>query len=302
MSKHTGYELWRGPSRINGEPIVVIITGVEHMFSRNNKTGELAQVWILLQNESPGDGIRSGKDEAICGPCPLRGGICYVNVGWAPLAIWKAFRRDKYPRIRTKTSPMIQSLKMRIGAYGDPVAVPLKVWARTVPHWWTGYTHLWRMRGAKAYQDFLMASVGSEAEAEEALSEGWRPFLMVALDRSIPRKFVWCPSDELNPAPKVLCENCFLCNGGSGKAVAIYAHGKSANTFGSIQRHDRLPVTKRPLANESLIRVDPERHARLKLQAKERRMSMRKLSALALDKEMNRYEDRRDRKPVGNPS
>ena len=68
-------ELWRGPSPVDNEPIVLIATGLsrsESKQSKNTKTGPMVQTFILKQNEKPTDAIKSGGDESICGKCPLR--------------------------------------------------------------------------------------------------------------------------------------------------------------------------------------------------------------------------------------
>jgi hypothetical protein len=43
MANPTGYEVWRGPSAIDGAPIVVIAT----VRSNNRKTGAMLQSWII---------------------------------------------------------------------------------------------------------------------------------------------------------------------------------------------------------------------------------------------------------------
>lgn len=81
--------------------IVVIATGFENP-SENIKTGDMIQIWILLKSMSPVDGVKSGADKLICGGCSLRRNYdgersCYVNVGQAPLGIWRAWRNGAYP-------------------------------------------------------------------------------------------------------------------------------------------------------------------------------------------------------------
>jgi len=81
--------LYKGPSVLNGEPILVFAT----FESKNKKTGNMVQISILCDNITPTEAIKSGQDESICGNCPHRhytGGACYVNVGHAPLSIYRA--------------------------------------------------------------------------------------------------------------------------------------------------------------------------------------------------------------------
>ena len=44
--------LWEGASRLDSVPIVVIATGIDSP-SKNRKTGEMVQCWILLRDVSP---------------------------------------------------------------------------------------------------------------------------------------------------------------------------------------------------------------------------------------------------------
>ena len=89
--KPLGYVLHKGPSPIDGRPIVVILT----LRTSNRKTGQMCQVWILREDVDPVHAIRTGDDYTICGSCPHRkqadgSRSCYVNVGQAPLSVWKA--------------------------------------------------------------------------------------------------------------------------------------------------------------------------------------------------------------------
>ena len=70
-SKIQGLELWRGPSRLNGEPIVVLVTGLKNP-SENAKTGPRQKAWILAQKEAPHTAQARGADEECCGDCPMR--------------------------------------------------------------------------------------------------------------------------------------------------------------------------------------------------------------------------------------
>lgn len=66
-----GLELWRGPSRLTGDPVVCLVTGLQAP-SSNAKTGPMLQTWILAQDEAPHVAQASGADEAVCGDCPMR--------------------------------------------------------------------------------------------------------------------------------------------------------------------------------------------------------------------------------------
>ena len=75
MSKApNGYILYRGPSAIDGKPIMVIATGFANK-SSNGKTGDMIQTWIIREDIAPNEAIKSGEDESICGQCIHRPAI-----------------------------------------------------------------------------------------------------------------------------------------------------------------------------------------------------------------------------------
>jgi hypothetical protein len=81
--------LYRGPSEIDGQPIVAIAT----YSNRNTKTGQVVQTYILREDINPLEASKTGQDYSICGDCPMRGDVttdparkiaknrkCYVNL------------------------------------------------------------------------------------------------------------------------------------------------------------------------------------------------------------------------------
>jgi len=230
MNSPNGAVLYRGPSLIDGSPIVCIATGLASA-SANAKTGGLIQTYILRADVSPVDAVKSGADVSICGACPHRGDgsgkgrTCYVNVGQGPLAVYRAFQRGAYP----DASPGIGAGRLvRLGTYGDPAAVPVAVWqallAGSVGS--TGYSHQWRTCD-QSLSRYCMASVDSAAEAAEASAAGWRYF-RVALPCDAPR----LPSEAICPASaeagkKLQCADCLACSGANGRRgnIVIQAHG-----------------------------------------------------------------------------
>lgn len=271
-----GRVLWEGPSRLDGKPIVAIATGLKGN-STNSKTGAMVQTWILRQDTKPSDALSNGNDESVCGDCIHRAvggkGSCYVNVTWGVNQIWKCWREGKYQLATTELRHwMRDTFHIRFGAYGDPVAVPKRVWNSILPRDpmnATGYTHAWRSSKARDYMNFLMASVESDAERAEAKHKGWRTFQVIPLNRDIPKGTTWCPSDKLNPRKnKIPCEACGLCNGArhDSKDISIFVHGKSASTFGTPRaRNPNLPMVRQAgLKYDPLVRVQPDVHAELK--------------------------------------
>ena len=214
-----GVVVYRGPSRLDGAPIVAIVTGLARA-SSNPKTGPMAQLWILRADIAPHDAVRSGDDSSVCGDCSLRGAACYVQTYQAPLAVFRAYQAGNYP----DGAPQDVSGRMlRLGAYGDPAALPLPLVRRLVKaaagH--TGYSHQWRT-APRGWRDVVMASVETEADAQRAWRAGWRTFRLAAEpDKARERE---CPSSR-----GVTCAQCRMCDGGTrGSSITIAPHGAGA--------------------------------------------------------------------------
>ncbi len=218
--KPKGYVLWEGPSRLDGAPLVVIGT----VATANRKTGPMAQIWFLRSDIDPVSAVRQGLDRSICGACPLRGSdgfqgrACYVNMGQAPLAVFRAFKRGSYVRGRLPAG-----LLVRLGAYGDPGAVPIRVirsiLAGSAGH--TGYTHLWKVR--PSLRGLVQASVETLSDALEAWNAGWATFRLVSEGDS-PLGLV---GEKACPALKgVSCAKCKACSGGSNRCIPAHGTGR----------------------------------------------------------------------------
>lgn len=221
--------LYRGPSVIDAQPIVAIATGYGARKSTNSKTGPMIQVWILHADMSPISAIMSGKDHSICGSCKHRGPLgkrsCYVNVGKAPTNVWKKFHKGGYQECQDLRAFGAGNV-IRIGAYGDPGAVPSEVWQNLLANstGWTGYTHLWQSR--PDLKSICMASVDSLKEQSQAVKAGWRTFRTTDRMLMRPTEF-FCPASE-EMGKKTTCVKCQLCNGissATSKSVVIMLHG-----------------------------------------------------------------------------
>jgi hypothetical protein len=130
--KANGYTLHADDHRI------VVATGFSRP-SANGKTGPMVQIWILARQQDPLSAARSGRDAVICGGCPLRGDgrgkerACYVDIGKAPLAIWRAWNRGAYPQLPIEAlADTFRDRVVRFGAYGDPVFIPFSIVADRV--------------------------------------------------------------------------------------------------------------------------------------------------------------------------
>ncbi|MCP5117485.1 MAG: hypothetical protein GY953_42220 [bacterium] len=210
-----GVILWKGRSRLNGAPIVAVMTGLRRK-SRNGKTGAMLQTWILHAEIDPLTAVRTGEDCAICGDCPHRGGTCYVTLHQAPLAVFRAFERGNYPNATGKAEVRraVRGKAVRFGAYGDPGAVPAWVWENVVSaaRATTGYTHRWRTVDRR-YRRFLQASVDSAGEARQAEREGWRYFrIRESTDAPLRTGEIACPASAESGSRKT-CASCALCSG-----------------------------------------------------------------------------------------
>jgi len=233
MSKPAGYVIYRGPSQLDGAPIVAIAT----MKSDNCKTGNMVQTWILRDDASPVETSKAGADASICGDCKHRwslGGACYVNIGQGPGSVYRAYKRGNYPDATAVLASIGGNRTVRLGAYGDPAAVPIEVWRAILTHarGHTGYTHQWRNPTAAPLRSLCMASVDTEAEYAAAQRAGWRTFRVRCTDDDtvMPREFE-CVSDTKGTA----CADCRACDGtarGPGQAsVFITVHGSLKSRF-----------------------------------------------------------------------
>ena len=206
IKKPTGYVIHRG--EVSGKEFVVIAT----LKTRNPKTGPMVQIWFLLIGEDPVQSVINGTDAAtICRDCPFASGNgCYVNVGNAPLQIWKSFHRGNYPEIvPAQYAQIFGGKKIRFGAYGNPTLLPLsKVKAiASVSAGWTGYFHDWKTNPmASHYAQYFMASTETENSRKMAESMGYRTF-HVSPDK--PESALECLSDSKG----MDCATCRLCAG-----------------------------------------------------------------------------------------
>jgi len=228
-AKHKGYVLWRGLSPINGQPIVAVLT----ITSANRKTGNMAQVWILNESSDPVQSIATGEDVSICGNCPHRKQpdgtrTCYVNVGQAPLSVYRAWVAGKYPHIRLHYEAVTKALstrKIRWGAYGDPAVLPDSIVCglNSYANGHTGYTHQWQQPWAQWAKGTLMASCDSVTDHDKAKAMGWATFTVAAVNARVTHAKL-CPATVEHSTAQ--CLTCGLCNG-SRADIYVHAHGPS---------------------------------------------------------------------------
>lgn len=231
-----GYVIWEGKSKIDGRSIAVIAT----MKTSNKKTGQMVQLWIIDAEVNPVQSYKLGLDRSVCGDCTHRGidgtkRSCYVNLGQAPLAVYKAYKKGVYKKLQGKWYNVKNSLtyifkgkKIRFGAYGDPVLIPLwiveTIVATADSH--TGYTHQWKRTEFQEYKPYFMASCDSMIDEVIAKNHGWRRFRVLTEESEKSEDSIECPSDSRG----IQCAACTLCKGASiaAKSIWITAHGSGA--------------------------------------------------------------------------
>jgi hypothetical protein len=233
MKKPLGLILYKGPSQIDGRMIVAIAT----FKSSNDKTGKMVQVWIMCADVDPILAIKEGRDYSVCGDCKHKHiGSCYVNIAFGPDNTFKAYIKDKYVPYDDSHASMFEGRELRLGAYGDPAAVPIEVWDKftALSDGHTGYTHQWNTRKVHPrLKNYCMASCDNTTEYRKAKDLGWKCFRIrmsddfnVATDRLGYNEFV-CPASN-EAGRKTSCNKCRACMGLEAKTKkdpVIIIHG-----------------------------------------------------------------------------
>jgi hypothetical protein len=240
MSKPISSIIYRGPSLIDGSPIVVIAI----ISKRNRKTGDMLQTYIIRADMNPLEASKTGADAAICGSCVHRGKptddskakqakerSCYVLLGQGPLNVYRSMLRGIYGEAVTleKRIALGRGRNVRVGTYGDGAAVPFYVWQEltqeALGH--TAYSHQGANNSAAYDPQFFMRSVENDSEARAAWANGERTFRVVSSVADIVKgQEILCPASK-EAGAKTTCAACKLCAGASVKAksIAIPAHG-----------------------------------------------------------------------------
>lgn len=249
MENVLGFVFYDGPSLIEPDvDIIGICTGFG-IVSANVKTGPVIQAWILRKDTNPFAAMKTGLDSAVCGDCKHRHitarhtGVspCYVHTFQGPLVIWKTFRAGKYADLTNNLeigAELLRDKVLRLGAYGEPSAVPFDIWesltAHTSGH--LGYTHQWGNPAVDPRLSLLcMASVESLEEKYSANLAGFRTFRVIekydVSKYAHPTGYkkpgeVICPASS-EAGRKLTCAQCRACTGiadGRKSNVVIIAH------------------------------------------------------------------------------
>jgi hypothetical protein len=208
------YLLYEGPSELDGEPIVALLTGDDRP-SSNKKTGPMLQTWILKQNESPTEAYHNKTTHSICGDCPLQNGVCYVNLVHGPNGAWHSYKAGNYKTCNLKT--LGRNRIIRLGAYGDPNAVPKSIWENLLSYAlaWTGYVHT-----HTELKGIVQASCETEEQAVELQAAGWKTYRSKMEHEPLMPGEILCPHEKTG----IQCIQCLLCDGKT-KNIAANVHG-----------------------------------------------------------------------------
>ncbi len=238
------FVFYHGPSMLDGSDIIAIATE-----SRNKKTGSMIQTWIMRADVDPVDASRDGSDASICGSCVHMGKhdatgariegtrSCYVQL-YVPKGIWSTWQRDRYDDLSRDldgAAGRVAGEMVRLGAYGDPAAVPFWVWSRLLARvsGHTGYTHQWNR--FPEFAQYVMASCDSSADRTLARVLGYRTFRVapsVGWQREAGE--VLCAASA-EAGRKTTCSACKACGGHTAKAradIVIPAHGAGLRIVG----------------------------------------------------------------------
>ena len=232
VTKQSGFIVYEGLSRFDKKPIVAIAT----METKNDKTGNMVQLWIMRSDIEPHQAIKTGDDISICGGCPHRhfsGGACYVTVHQAPLAVYRAYKRGNYKKLPiSELKPFLSGRGLRYGAYGDPAMIPIDIIKKlhSMVQYTTGYTHQWKIKRLQDTLDYCQGSVDNITEYYQlkSINKNAKSFRVVKNQVDLLPNEIECLSDSegLN------CAQCRLCDGVK-QDIAIMVHGNKSNKFNS---------------------------------------------------------------------
>ena len=225
FKKESGFIIYEGPSMLDGSPIVCIAT----METSNKKTGGMIQTWIIRTDMKPIEASKKGLDDAICGSCIHRwslGGACYVNLGHAPRAAYEAYLRGNYSSVLH--AEQFEGRALRMGAYGDPAAVPVEAWEPVLKlvdsH--TGYTHQVNHTNFDSrIAEYCTISADTPRQAAALQSKGLKTFRVKTIESLPINDEIECRAD----ADNVQCIDCGLCDGKTN--IYINVHGSRSKRY-----------------------------------------------------------------------
>jgi hypothetical protein len=210
--------------------------------SANAKTGAMVQSFIMRRDIAPHIAIKTGQDSSVCGNCPLRPvnrealkaegkKPCYVRVWQSPRSVFAAYHNGRYLIAGVDfparlLSQIFAGMRIRLGSYGDPYAVPSRILKSVTLHAKsiTGYSHQWQRPNTGILSRFCMASVDNPADKAKAESKGFRTFRVRRDSEPLESNEIVCPASK-EAGVKTNCASCGLCRGAAqAKSTAIIFH------------------------------------------------------------------------------
>jgi hypothetical protein len=250
----TGYLLYEGPSAMDPSVPIAVIANCITSRSDNEKTGDMAQSFIIRTDMKPNIATKTKQDYAVCGCCPYAGNNgCYVSIKMV-CSVYAAYKRGSYVTATPEAVGSIVAARVRrgllsgfrCGSYGDPAAAPFEVWepvvsaVRAAGGRTSGYTHQWSERYAYAgrtadprFRSLLMASAHGPVDELLARADGWRSFTVFEELEELERSgLAMCPASKEAGYLKT-CGSCgkqSACNGRKDlddrrSSMAIVVHG-----------------------------------------------------------------------------
>lgn len=221
--QNSSFKIWQGPSPFTGESISAIITNI-YRKSKNPKTDDMCQVWILSTDISPVHAVKLG-DHSVCGDCrlmPCRATSfkesCYVarRAFQAPGNVWKYNIHLDVDMGSALEAIKLAAKPIRLGGYGDPAMVPQNIIEELLENlksvkctkFYTAYTHQQDKPFASWIKQYAMASTHSLEESKQYWDEGWRTFRIT--DKPEASRF---ERICLNYTKGINCADCCLCDG-----------------------------------------------------------------------------------------
>ena len=272
-SKHpTGYLIYEGPSALDPSVNIAVIVNRVRGDATNEKTGSMAQSFILRTDMPPNVALKTKQDHAICGACPYAGGNgCYVSIKMV-CSVYSAYKRGSYVKTTPEDLAVILAANVkskrlagfRAGSYGDPAAAPFEVWepivmaVRAESGKTSGYTHQWSERYAymgrtadPRFRALVMASAHGPVDTILAQADEWRPFTVFGTAEELQGSgLAMCPASKEAGYRKscATCGNQSACNGRKGindrrVGVGIVVHGNPVTVRQAKRAAEKLEVT-----------------------------------------------------------
>ena len=232
----TGFIAFDGKSVLNEKPILGIVV----LQSTNDKTGNMAQLYILDKRSHPQEIISQKLDDSICGYCSHRhslGGACYVVPGHGVSSVWRSYAAGKYPAVSDQSDidMLLAGKRLRLGAYGDPAAIPIYALSKLVSAVdgnITGYTHqISNKRVPDEITRYCMLSADTAKQGIKFNKAGKRYFRVLKHGDSLLDNEILCPNSKTG----IQCVHCMLCDGTkpdeSKPDIAVFVHGSRSKNF-----------------------------------------------------------------------